>query len=75
MVAIWRPFFAALHKIKPLLRGFILWRTHFIKGIRLHSAGRGSAYKPNPSNPPDEVRRDFASLHKKQKPLKRGFIF
>jgi hypothetical protein len=27
------------------------------------------------SNPPREVRRDFASLHKKQKPLKRGFDF
>jgi hypothetical protein len=45
-----------------------------IKGIRLHSAGRGSACMPNPSNPPREVRRDFASLQK-IKPLQGAVIF
>ena len=31
MVAIWRPFFAALHKIKPLLRGFDFLADAFYK--------------------------------------------
>ncbi len=38
------------------------------RGIRLHFAGRGLACKPNPSNPPREVRRDFASLQNNNAP-------
>ena len=43
-------------------------------GIRLHTAGRGLACKPNPSNPPREVRKDFAALRLKKMPLK-GHVF
>ena len=38
--------------------------------IRLRTTGRGLACKPNPSNPPREVRRDFASLRQKKCPLR-----
>ncbi len=48
---------------------FILNLIRF--GIRLHSAGRGSACKPNPSNPTREHAR---SLHKKLMPH-RGIDF
>ena len=43
-------------------------------GIRLHTAGRGLACKPNPSNPLREVRRDFAYLRPKKTPL-TGHVF
>ena len=36
--------------------------------IRLRTTGRGLACKPNPSNPPREVRRDFASPRPKNAP-------
>jgi hypothetical protein len=46
------------------------------RGIRLHSAGRGSACKPNPSNLPRDVRRDIASLTNENAPQTlRGILF
>jgi len=47
------------------------------RGIRLHTAGRGSACKPNPSNLPRDVRRDIASLKNENAPqtLRGIFLF
>ena len=46
------------------------------RGIRLHSAGRGLACKPNPSNPSRDVRRDIAGLLLKEKrPLNSVGVF
>ncbi len=45
------------------------------RGIRLHTAGRGWACMPNPSNLPRDVRRDIASLKNENAPQTQRGIF